>query len=90
MSVIPFLAPQSGADRVSDRPRHGRARRLVERARIAFVDWRRRVRNRNELLSLDERTLHDLGISRSDTLYLTSKAAEREALWRDSLRLPPL
>lgn len=88
MSVIPFQRPLSGWYRVSPRPRHGRRPGFVAAAVAALRDWRRRAAARRELAALDERTLHDLGLSRSDTLYLTSKAGERDA-FIDGLRFPP-
>jgi uncharacterized protein YjiS (DUF1127 family) len=87
MSIIPLQAPHNGWRRVSLRRRR-RAGGFVERAVAAVRDWHRRVAARRELGGLDDRTLRDLGLSRSDTLYLTSKAGERDA-WIDSLRFPP-
>jgi uncharacterized protein YjiS (DUF1127 family) len=88
MSVIPFQRPHSGWHRVSPRRRHGGRRGFVAAAMAAVRDWHRRAAARRELAALDERTLHDIGLSRSDTLYLTSKAGERDA-FIDSLRFPP-
>jgi uncharacterized protein YjiS (DUF1127 family) len=86
MSVIPFQTPH-GWHRVSPR-RHRRRPGFVAAAIGAVRGWFRRAAARRELAALDERTLHDLGLSRSDTLYLTSKAGERDA-FIDSLRFPP-
>ena len=88
MSVIPFQGPHGGWHRVSRQPRHRRGRGFVAGAVAAVRDWRRRAAARRELAALDERTLHDLGLSRSDMLYLTSRAGERDA-FIDSLRYPP-
>ncbi len=77
-----------GWRRVSRRRGRGRAGGIVGRALATVRDWRRRIKDRNQLAALDERTLHDLGLSRSDTLYLTSKAGEHDP-WIDSLRFPP-
>jgi uncharacterized protein YjiS (DUF1127 family) len=87
MSVIPFQAPH-GRRRVSPRSRPGRAIRFVGGALTAFRGWRRRAAARRELAALDERTLHDIGLSRGDAFYLTSKAGERDA-FLDGLRFPP-
>lgn len=35
----------------------------------AFARWRRRQRELAQLRALDDRTLHDLGMSRTDILY---------------------
>jgi uncharacterized protein YjiS (DUF1127 family) len=59
--------------------RHGRVRRFAESTLAALRDWRRRVRDRNELMALDDRTLHDLGLSRGDIPYLVRKAGERQS-----------
>jgi uncharacterized protein YjiS (DUF1127 family) len=85
MTVLPF---GGGDARVAAPSRTGRAGRIAKSALAALRQWRRRVKNRNELLALDERTLHDLGLSRGDLLYLSKKAAERDS-WTQSLRFPP-
>ena len=79
MTAIPFQAQNGGARRVSFGRRHGRVRRFAEFALARLRAWRRRVRNRNELLALDDRTLHDLGLSRGDIPYLVGKAGERRS-----------
>ena len=88
MTVLPFGTPHGGAARVSLQPRFGRAGRVAKSALAALREWRKRVRSRNELLALDDRTLHDLVLSRGDIRYLRSKAAERDS-WAESLRFPP-
>jgi uncharacterized protein YjiS (DUF1127 family) len=87
MSITQSQAPL-GWHRISPQHGRGRTRSLVGRALAAVSDWRRRAKARSQLAALDERTLHDLGLSRSDTLYLTSKAGEHDP-WIDSLRFPP-
>jgi uncharacterized protein YjiS (DUF1127 family) len=94
MTVIPFQASRAGRHRVS---RPSRVRRFADCVLAALRDWRRRVRERNELMSLDDRTLHDLGLSRGDVPYLLRQAAERRSMrraaerqsWAESLRFPP-
>lgn len=43
-----------------------------------FRQWRQRVGERNQLLKLDARMLSDIGISRSEQLYLANKPFWRE------------
>jgi uncharacterized protein YjiS (DUF1127 family) len=100
MTVIPFHASRTGLHRAS---RPSRVRRFAEFALAALRDWRRRVRDRNELMSLDDRTLHDIGLSRGDIPYLLRQAAERRSVrptalrrswaesrsWAETLRFPP-
>jgi uncharacterized protein YjiS (DUF1127 family) len=86
MTAIHSQAPRGGWRRVSHRPQ--RASRLVQRALAAVRDWRRRLQDRNRSSALDERTLRDSGICRSDTLYLDSEQIERDA-WLEILHLPP-
>jgi uncharacterized protein YjiS (DUF1127 family) len=88
MSAIPFQAPDTGWRRVSHRPRNGRTGGLFGRTLSALRDWRRRRRNRNELAALDDRTLRDIGLSRSDALYLSSTQGDDDASL-DTLRFPP-
>jgi uncharacterized protein YjiS (DUF1127 family) len=88
MTVTPLQAPHGGASRVLHRPRPGRVGRFFGMALAALRQWRKRVHDRNELMALDERTLHDLGLSRSDANYLAGKGGERD-LWVESLRFPP-
>ena len=85
MTVIPFHGGRRGLRRGS---RPGRLRLFVERALAAAGDWRKRGADRRELAALDDRTLHDLGLSRSDLAYLDSKAADRGS-WAETLRFPP-
>jgi uncharacterized protein YjiS (DUF1127 family) len=79
MTAIPFQVPNRAARRAPLARRHGPVRRFAKSALAALRDWRRRVRNRNELLALDDRTLHDLGLSRGDIPYLVGKAGERRS-----------
>jgi uncharacterized protein YjiS (DUF1127 family) len=41
-------------------------------------EWRRRSRERAELAALDDRTLRDIGLTRGDANYLSSKPFWRE------------
>jgi uncharacterized protein YjiS (DUF1127 family) len=88
MSATLLHAPFRGVGRVRQRPVRGFVKRIAARSLAAVHDWRNRVHARQELLALDDRTLHDLGLSRSDIDYLTTRACERDA-FLDSLRFPP-
>ena len=88
MTAFPFQTPNRAAHRVSFRKRHGRARRFAEFALASLRAWRRRVRNRNELMALDDRALQDIGLSRGEIPYLTSKEAERQS-WAEFPHFPP-
>jgi uncharacterized protein YjiS (DUF1127 family) len=44
----------------------------------ALREWRRRIRDRNQLASLDNTMLQDIGISRAEALYLANKPFWRE------------
>ena len=41
-------------------------------------EWRRRSRDRNQLASLNDTMLQDIGISRTEALYLANKPFWRE------------
>ncbi len=41
-------------------------------------EWRRRVREREQLAALDDRTLRDIGLSRGDAQFLINKPFWRE------------
>ena len=86
MTAIHSQAPHGGWRRVSNRPR--RASRLAQRALAAVRDWRRRLQDRNRSSALDERSLRDSGICRSEELYLDREQIERDA-WLDTLHFPP-
>jgi uncharacterized protein YjiS (DUF1127 family) len=88
MSIIQLPAPLGGWRRASPRPQHGRASRFVDAALAAVRDWRKRTQDRKQFAALDDRTLRDIGVCRSDVDYLTRKPAEDDA-WSDSLRFPP-
>ena len=88
MTAIPFQAPDRATRRVSLGKRHGRVRRFAEFALASLRAWRRRVRNRKELMALDDRTLQDIGLSRGEIPYLTSKEAERQS-WAEFPHFPP-
>ncbi|MBV9861619.1 MAG: DUF1127 domain-containing protein [Alphaproteobacteria bacterium] len=46
--------------------------------RATLREWHRRIRDRGELAGLSDRMLHDIGLSRSDAVYLSSKPFWRE------------
>jgi hypothetical protein len=85
MTVIHPQAPHGGWRRVSHRPRRAS---LLQKALAAVRDWRRRLEDRNRSSALDERTLRDSGICRSEELYLDREQIERDA-WLDTLHFPP-
>ena len=85
MTVIHSEASYGGWRRVSHRPRRAS---LIQKALAAVRDWRRRLRDRNRSSALDERSLRDSGICRSEELYLDREQIERDA-WLDTLHFPP-
>jgi uncharacterized protein YjiS (DUF1127 family) len=85
MTVIHSPASYGGWRRVSHRPQRAS---LLQKALAAVRDWRRRLQDRNRSSALDERTLRDSGICRSEELYLDRKQIERDA-WLDTLHFPP-
>jgi uncharacterized protein YjiS (DUF1127 family) len=61
--------------------RHDASRVLRNAGRRAVAtlrEWRRRSRDRAELAALDERTLADIGLSRTDAEFLANKPFWRE------------
>jgi uncharacterized protein YjiS (DUF1127 family) len=44
-----------------------------------YADWQRRHRAAEELYALDDRSLADLGITRSEIPYVLSRTPDREA-----------
>lgn len=63
--------------------RYGASAVLPCRKRLAVLlatvnRWRRRSRSRAELGEMDERALHDLGLSRTDATFEASKPFWRE------------
>jgi hypothetical protein len=86
MTAIHLQAPHGGWRRVSHRAR--RASRVVQRALAAVRDWRRRLQDPSRSSAVDERTVRDSGICRSEELYLDREQIERDA-WLDTLRFPP-
>jgi uncharacterized protein YjiS (DUF1127 family) len=85
MTVIHSQASYGGWRRVSHLPRRAS---LLQKALAAVRDWRRRPQDRNRSSALDERTLRDSGICRSEELYLDREQIERDA-WLDTLHFPP-
>jgi uncharacterized protein YjiS (DUF1127 family) len=43
-----------------------------------FREWRRRSRERHQLAGLDERELRDIGVTRTDAIYLSNKPFWKE------------
>ena len=56
----------------------GRFAAAVARLGATLRQWRRRIEERDQLARLDERTLHDIGLSRAG-IY----AELRKPFWRD-------
>lgn len=52
---------------------HASATGLLARLRTAYATWRRRAWEREALATLDERDLHDLGLSRAAANYESGK-----------------
>jgi uncharacterized protein YjiS (DUF1127 family) len=51
-----------------------------------YADWRKRRQAYDELYALDERSLADIGITRSDIPYILSHAPERDTDTRPARR----
>jgi len=85
MTLIHSRASYGGWRRVSHRPRRAS---LLQKALAAVRDWHRRLQDRNRSSALDERSLRDSGICRSEELYLDREQIERDA-WLDTLHFPP-
>ena len=49
-----------------------------DHARATLRGWRRRARERKELAQLDDRMLKDIGFTRADAEFITSKPFWRE------------
>jgi uncharacterized protein YjiS (DUF1127 family) len=89
MSITQLHEPH-GWNGLSPSPRRGRISQFVDTAWARVRDWLGRVEGRNELAALDDRTLRDIGVSRSDTVYLgNANRADEDDAWRVSLRYPP-
>ncbi len=85
MTLIHSRASYGGWRRVSHRPRRAS---LLQKALAAVRDWHRRLQDRNRSSALDERSLRESGICRSEQLYLDREQIERDA-WLDTLHFPP-
>lgn len=63
-------------------PRAGAARRaapsIAHRLAVLLRQWRQRARDRAELAGLDDRTLADIGITRTEAEFLANKPFWRE------------
>ncbi len=51
---------------------------LLHGLSLSLADWRQRQRAYAELASLDDRSLADIGITRSDIPYVLSQAAGQQ------------
>jgi uncharacterized protein YjiS (DUF1127 family) len=71
MTVIPFEIPRR---RRAPLPRQRKAARgVASRALATLREWRRRAQQRAELGGLDDRMLKDIGLTRCDAEFLSSK-----------------
>ncbi len=52
---------------------------MLHRLAASVADWRQRQRAYAELASLDDRSLADIGITRSEIPYVLSHAARHQA-----------
>lgn len=53
--------------------------KMLHRLAASVADWRQRQRAYAELASLDDRSLADIGITRSEIPYVLSHAAQHPA-----------
>jgi uncharacterized protein YjiS (DUF1127 family) len=60
------------------RQARGAARGRVMRALTTLREWRRRAKGRRELARLDERMLRDIGVTRAEAVFLSSKPFWKE------------
>ncbi len=76
MSAVPLwrVGPSPRLPRRAARPRAGR----IARAIATLREWHRRSRGRDELAVLDDRMLRDIGITRADADFLSSKPFWKE------------
>ena len=78
MAAIHF---QPGGDRSGALRRHAALDALNDATDWVFAtlrEWRRRSRERQQLASLDERMLADIGLTRGDAEFLINKPFWRE------------
>ena len=66
------------APRASHRPLGRRAARLLASARGILREWRERSRGRQEIATLDDRSLRDIGLTRSEAEFVANKPFWRE------------
>jgi len=52
---------------------NGHRQRVWRQVQHGFAEWRRRARSRGELMSLSDRTLQDIGISRCTARFEACK-----------------
>jgi uncharacterized protein YjiS (DUF1127 family) len=64
--------------RVQRRSSHRWLHELLNRGLALLREWRRRVRSRAELARLDERMLRDIGVTRAEIWFETSKPFWRQ------------
>jgi uncharacterized protein YjiS (DUF1127 family) len=78
MTVIPFHDVGAPRGRFwAHRARYGPFA-AARRALATFRQWRRRTRDRAQLVLLDERMLRDIGLTRADAEFLSNKPFWRE------------
>lgn len=74
MTVIPFCEVGERWRRVSRRARHAPMGWTLAKLR----EWRGRAHDRAQLARLDDRMLRDIGLTRGDAEFLSSKPFWRE------------
>jgi uncharacterized protein YjiS (DUF1127 family) len=57
--------------------KYDRLRSRLERIVAQLTEWKRRIEERRELMTLDDRMLHDIGLSRTD-----AEQEARKPFWK--------
>jgi uncharacterized protein YjiS (DUF1127 family) len=78
MRANPMLPGGYGAEEILRSSAIGAMRNCCRRVAATLHLWRTRRRNRRELAGLDERTLRDIGLTRSAAEFLVNKPFWRE------------
>jgi uncharacterized protein YjiS (DUF1127 family) len=73
MTVIPFEILRRRLSPIPQSENRKAAREVAGRVLATFREWRRRAHERAELAGLDERTLKDIGLTRTDAEFLSNK-----------------
>jgi uncharacterized protein YjiS (DUF1127 family) len=78
MTVIPLHDVRAPRRRVGSRHARYAPLRAARRVLATLREWRGRARDRAQLASLDDRMLRDIGLTRADAEFLSSKPFWRE------------